>query len=173
MSGRWIALARTLDDTASGPDAAAALRAGIDALPDSGRLRWRLRSLNRERIDESDLGLLRVRILSCLFAGKGALLGQLGRDGAGPPGLRPRAELHERRVSLTRTARRRTSARPGVRRAGRESGYAELVTALLLDPLDADTVTRSVSCTSRQAALLGPLPPGAGARARFRATARR
>ena len=139
----WIALARTLEDTGERADAAAALRAGIDALPDSGALRWRLRSLNRERIDESDLGLLAGADALVLFAGKGALLGQVAGMARGHLDYDRALQLEERRVALTpnNAAAHQALGRAYVEQGREEAGYAELVTALLLDPLDADTLT--------------------------------
>jgi len=124
-------------------DAAAALRAGIDALPDSVALRWRLRSLNRERIDESDLGLLAGADALVLFAGKGALLGQVAGMARGHLDYDRALQLEERRVALTpnNAAAHQALGRAYVEQGREEAGYAELVTALLLDPLDADTLT--------------------------------
>ena len=139
----WIALARTLEDTGERAEAAAALRAGIDALPDSGALRWRLRSLNRERIDESDLALLAVAESLVLLAGKAALLGQLAGMAQGHLDYDQAVKLHELRVTLTpnSAAAHQTLGRAYIEQGREEDGYAELVTALLLDPLDAATLT--------------------------------
>jgi tetratricopeptide (TPR) repeat protein len=139
----WIALARTLEDTGERADAAAVLRAGIAALPDSAALRWRLRSLNRERIDESDLALLAAADSLVLFAGKGALLGQLAGMAQGHLDYDQAVKLHELRVSLTpnSAAAHQMLGRAYVEQGREEDGYAELVTALLLDPLDAATLT--------------------------------
>ena len=139
----WAALARTFEDTGERTDAAAALRAGIDALPDSGALRWRLRSLNRERIDESDLALLAVANSLVLFAGKGTLLGQLAGMAQGRLDYEQAVHLQELRVALTpnNAAAHKALGRAYVEQGHEETGYAELVTALLLDPLDVDTLT--------------------------------
>ena len=139
----WIALARTLEDTGERPAAAAALRAGTGALPDSAALRWRLRSLNRERIDESDLALLAAAESLVLFAGKGALLGQLAGMAQGHLDYDQAVKLHELRVALTPNspAAHQTLGRAYIEQGRDEEGYAELVTALLLDPLDAATLT--------------------------------
>ena len=139
----WIALARTLEDTGARAEAAAALRAGIGALPDSAALRWRLRSLNRERIDESDLGLLAVADSLVLFAGKGALLGQLAGMAQGHLDYDRAVKLQELRAALTpnNAAAHAALGRAYVEQGREEAGYAELVTALLLDPLDAATLT--------------------------------
>jgi tetratricopeptide (TPR) repeat protein len=139
----WTALARTLEDTGERAEAAAALRAGIDALPDSAALRWRLRSLNRERIDESDLALLAVADSLVLFAGKGALLGQLAAMSQGHLDYDQAVKLHELRVALTpnSAAAHQTLGRAYIEQGREEDGFAELVTALLLDPLDAATLT--------------------------------
>ena len=139
----WIALASTLEDTGERTDAAAALRAAIDALPDSGALRWRLRSVRRERIDESDLDLLAVADSLVLFAGKGALLGQLAGMAQGHLDYERAIQLHELRLALTpnNAAAHEALGRAYIEQGREETGYAELVTALLLDPLDADTLT--------------------------------
>jgi tetratricopeptide (TPR) repeat protein len=139
----WTALARTLEDTGERTDAGAALRAGIDALPDSAALRWRLRSVNRERIDESDLGLLARADSVVLFAGKGALLGQLAGMARGHLDYDRAVTLNELHVALTpnNAAAHQTLGRAYVEQGQEETGYVELVTALLLDPLDADTLT--------------------------------
>ena len=139
----WLALARTLEDTGERADAAAALRAGIDALPDSAALRWRLRSVNRERIDESDLDLLAAADALVLFAGKGALLGQLAGMAQGHLDYDRAVTLHELRVALTPNSAAAHAAlgRAYVEQGQEDTGYAELVTALLLDPLDAATLT--------------------------------
>lgn len=139
----WIALARTLEDTGERTDAAAALRAGIAALPDSAALRWRLRSANRERIDESDLGLLTAADSLVLFAGKGALLGQLAGMAQGHLDYDRAVTLHELQVALTpnNAAAHAALGRAYVEQGHEDTGYAELVTALLLDPLDAGTLT--------------------------------
>jgi tetratricopeptide (TPR) repeat protein len=139
----WIALARTLEDTGERAEAAAALRAGIAALPESGALRWRLRSVNRERIDDSDLALLAGAESLVLFAGKGALLGQLAEMAQGHLDYDRAVKLHELRVALTpnNAAAHAAVGRAYVEQGQEETGYAELVTALLLDPLDAATLT--------------------------------
>ena len=160
----WVALARTLEDTGERADAAAALRAGIQALPDSAALRWRLRSLNRERIDESDLALLAAAESLVLFAGKGALLGQLAGMAQGHLEYEQAVKLHELRVVLTpnSAAAHQTLGRAYTEQGREEEGYAELVTALLLDPLDAATLTA-----------LGQLHLGAGPTPRARAALER
>jgi tetratricopeptide (TPR) repeat protein len=139
----WIALARTLEDTGERADGAAALRAGLQALPDSAALRWRLRSLNRERIDESDLGLLAAADSLVLFAGKGALLGQLAGMAQGHLDYDRAVKLQEMRVALTPNSAAAHAAlgRAYVEQGQEDAGYAELVTALLIDPLDASTLT--------------------------------
>jgi tetratricopeptide (TPR) repeat protein len=139
----WIALARLLEDTGERTEAAAALGAGIGALPDSAALRWRLRSLNRERIDDSDLALLAAADSLVLFAGKGALLGQLAGMAQGHLDYDHAVKLHELRVALTpnNAAAHQALGRAYVEQGREAAGYAELVIALLLDPLDAATLT--------------------------------
>jgi tetratricopeptide (TPR) repeat protein len=139
----WITLARTLEDTGQRTDAADVLQTAIAALPDSGALRWRLRSLLRERIDTSDLDLLAMADSLVLFAGKGTLLGQLAAMAQGHLDYERAVTLQELRAALTPN---NASAHQALGRAyveqGREDiGYAELVTALLLDPTDAGTLT--------------------------------
>jgi tetratricopeptide (TPR) repeat protein len=138
----WIALARTLEDTGDAAGAAAALRAGIDALPDATALRWRLRSLNRERIDDSDLALLARADSLVLFAGKGTLLGELAGMAQGHLDYDQAMTLHELRVALTpnNAEAHHALGRAYIEQGREEAGYAELVTALLLDPLDAATI---------------------------------
>jgi len=139
----WIALASSLGDTGGRTDAATALRAAIGALPDSGALRWQLRSVSRERIDESDLDLLAVADSLVLFAGKGALLGQLAGMAQGHLDYERAVTLHELRVALTPNdaAAHQALGLAYVEQGREDTGYAELVTALLLDPLDAGTLT--------------------------------
>jgi tetratricopeptide (TPR) repeat protein len=139
----WIALARTLEDTGQRPEATAALRAAIDALPDSAALRWRLRSLIRERIDESDLDLLAVADSLVLFAGKGEMLGQLAGMAQGSLDYDRAVTLLELRAALTpnNAAGHQALGRAYVEQGREDTGYAELVIALLLNPLDAGTLT--------------------------------
>ena len=139
----WVALARTLEDTGERSEAAAALRTGIAALPDSVALRWRRRSLNRERIDDSDLALLADAGSLVLFAGKGALLEQLAAMAQGHLDYDLAATLQELRVTLTpnNAAAHAALGRARVEHGQEDTGYAELVTALLLDPLDVSTLT--------------------------------
>jgi tetratricopeptide (TPR) repeat protein len=139
----WIALTRTLEDTGERSDAAAALRNAIAALPDSAALRWRLRSANRERIDDSDLALLAGADSLVLFAGKGALLEQLAGMAQGHLDYDQAVKLQELRVTLTpnNAAAHAALGRAHVEQGQEDTGYAELVTALLLDPLDAKTLT--------------------------------
>jgi tetratricopeptide (TPR) repeat protein len=139
----WIGLTRTLEDAGERTEAAAALRAAVNELPDSGALRWQLRSVNRERIDESDLALLAGADALVLFAGKGALLGQLAGMAQGHLDYDRAVTLHELRAALTpnNAAAHLALGRAYVEQGREEAGYAELVTALLLDPLDAGTWT--------------------------------
>jgi superkiller protein 3 len=139
----WIALARALEDTGEATEAVAALRAAIDILPDSGALRWRLRSSRGERIDESDLELISVADRLVLFAGKGELLGRLAAMAQGDLNYDQAVSLLEQRVALTPNNRAAHTAlgKALVDQGREETGYAELVTALLLDPLDAETLT--------------------------------
>jgi tetratricopeptide (TPR) repeat protein len=140
----WIALERTLEDTGEPAEAVAALRAAIDILPDSGALRWRLRSARRQRIDESDLDLISIaadRLV--LFAGKGELLGQMAAVAQGHLDYDKAVSLLELRVALTpnNAAAHKALGQAYVDQGREETGYAELVTALLLDPFDAETLT--------------------------------
>ena len=139
----WIALASTLEDTGDRAEAAVALRAAIEALPDSGALRWRLRSVRRERIDDSDLDLLAVADSLVLFAGKGELLGQLAGMAQGHLDYDRAVTLQELRAALTpnNAAAHAALGRAYVEQGRDDTGYAELVTALLLDPRNADTLT--------------------------------
>jgi len=139
----WIALTRTLEDTGEATEAEAALRAGIAMLPDSGALRWRLRSARGQRIDASDVDLLAVADRLVLFAGKGELLGQMAAMARGDLDYDRAVSFLERRVALTpnNAAAHRALGRALIDQGREETGYAELVTALLLDPLDAETLT--------------------------------
>ena len=139
----WIALARALEDTGEATEADAVLRAGIARLPDSGALRWRLRSARGQRIDASDVDLLAVADRLVLFAGKGELLGQMAAMARGDLDYDRAVSFLERRVALTpnNAAAHRALGRALVDHGREETGYAELVTALLLDPLDAETLT--------------------------------
>jgi tetratricopeptide (TPR) repeat protein len=78
-----------------------------------------------------------------LFAGKGALLGQVAGMARGHLDYDRALQLEERRVALTpnNAAAHQALGRAYVEQGREEAGYAELVTALLLDPLDADTLT--------------------------------
>jgi tetratricopeptide (TPR) repeat protein len=139
----WLALARTLQDIGESADALATLREAIATLPDSGALRWRLRSARGERIDESDLELLAYADRLVLFAGQGELLGQLAAMAQGDLDYERAVGLLERRVALTPNdaAAHRALGQAYVELGREEPGYAELVTALQLDSLDADTFT--------------------------------
>ena len=139
----WIALARTLAETGQAREAEAALRAAIAALPDSGALRWRLRSARGERIDASDADLLDLADRLILFAGKGELLGQMAAMARGDLDDDRAVNFLEQRVALTpnNAVAHRTLGRALIDVGAEETGYAELVTALLLDPLDVETLT--------------------------------
>ena len=139
----WMALAHTLEDTGERAEAVATLRAAIAALPDSAALRWRLRSANREQIDESDLELLKAGESLVLFAGKGALLGQLAGLAQGHLDYDRALTLQQLRVELTpnNATAHEALGRAYIEQGQEETGYAELVTALLLDPANAATLT--------------------------------
>jgi len=139
----WIALARTLEDTGERVETVSVLRDAIAALPDSGALRWHLRSARGERIDESDLELIAVADRLVLFAGKGELLGRLAAMAQGNLDYERAVGLLERRVALTpnSAAAHKALGQAYVDLGREERGYAELVTAFQLDPLDADTLT--------------------------------
>jgi tetratricopeptide (TPR) repeat protein len=138
-----IALARTLADTGQATEVDAALRAAIALLPDSGALRWRLRSTRGQRIDQSDLDMISIADRLVLFVGKGELLGQMAAMARGDLDDDRAVSFLERRVALTpnNAAAHRALGRALVDQGRVEIGYAELVTALLLDPLDAETLT--------------------------------
>jgi tetratricopeptide (TPR) repeat protein len=139
----WFVLARTLEDTGERAEAEAALRAATAALPDSVALRWRLTSSRRQRIDESDLDLMVDADRLVLFAGKGELLGQLAALARAHLDYDVAVNLLERRAALTpnNAAARKALGLALVSQGRDESGYAELVMALLLDPLDAEIMT--------------------------------
>jgi tetratricopeptide (TPR) repeat protein len=139
----WIALASTLEDTGELAEAVTALRDAIAMLPDSGALRWRLASARRQSTDESDLDLLSLADRFVLFAGKGELLGQMAAMAQAHLEYDRAVNRLELRVALTpnNVAAHKALGRAYIDQRREEIGYAELVTALLLDPLDAETLT--------------------------------
>ena len=139
----WLALVRALEETGERADAEAALRAAIAALPDSGALRWRLRSARGQRIDASDADLLALADRLVLFAGKGELLGQMAAMARGDLDDDRAVRFLEQRVALTpnNAAAHKALGQAYVEQGREDAGYAELVTGLLLDPLDAGTLT--------------------------------
>ena len=138
----WLALASTLEDTGDLAEAVSTLRAAIAMLPDSGALRWRLAAARRQSTDESDLDLLSVADRLVLFAGKGELLGQMAAMAQAHLDYDKGVNLLNLRVALTpnNAASHKALGRAYVDQSREEIGYAELVTALLLDPLDAETL---------------------------------
>jgi len=139
----WIALASTLEDTGELAEAVTALRDAIAMLPDSGALRWRLASTRRQGTDESDLDLLSLADRFVLFAGKGELLGQMAAMAQAHLEYDRAVNRLELRVAFTpnNAAAHKALGRAYIDQSREEIGYAELVTALLLDPLDAETLT--------------------------------
>jgi tetratricopeptide (TPR) repeat protein len=139
----WIALASTLEDTGELAEAVTALRDAIAMLPDSGALRWRLASTRRQGTDESDLDLLSLADRFVLFAGKGELFGQMAAMAQAHLEYDRAVNRLELRVALTpnNVAAHKALGRAYIDQRREEIGYAELVTALLLDPLDAETLT--------------------------------
>jgi len=123
----------------------AALRSGMSALPDSASLRWRLylTSAKRQRTDESDLALLPLVDRLVLFAGKGELYGQLARLAQAHLDYERGVALLEQRVTLTpnNALAHKALGLAYVEQGREDAGYAELVTSLLLDPLDTETLT--------------------------------
>jgi len=139
----WLARARLLEETGESAAAIEVLRDAIAAVPDSGALRWRLRSARGERIDESDLELLRMADRLVLFTGRGALLGRLAAMAQGDLDYERGVGLLEERVALTpNNAAAHAALGQAYADLGREEpAYAELVTAFQLDSLDAGTPT--------------------------------
>ena len=141
----WLGLARALEDSGELPEAVAALRSGMSALPDSASLRWRLylTSAKRQRTDESDLALLPLVDRLVLFAGKGELYGQLARLAQAHLDYERGVALLEQRVTLTpnNALAHKALGLAYVEQGREDAGYAELVTSLLLDPLDTETLT--------------------------------
>ena len=139
----WIALASTLEDTGELAGAVTALRDAIAMLPDSGALRWRLASTRRQGTDESDLDLLSLADRFVLFAGKGELFGQMAAMAQAHLEYDRAVNRLELRVAFTpnNAAAHKALGRAYIDQSREEIGYAELVTALLLDPLDAETLT--------------------------------
>ena len=141
----WLALARTLDDFGELDEAVDALRAGIAALPESGALHWRLSltSARRQQTDDSDLALIALTDRLVVFAGKGELYGQLARLAQAHLDYDRGIALLEQRVALTanNAAAHKALGQAYVEQGREEPGYAELVMALLLDPIDTETLT--------------------------------
>ena len=141
----WLGLARALENSGELPEAVAALRSGMSALPDSASLRWRLylTSAKRQRTDESDLALLPLVDRLVLFAGKGELYGQLARLAQAHLDYERGVALLEQRVTLTpnNALAHKALGLAYVEQGREDAGYAELVTSLLLDPLDTETLT--------------------------------
>ena len=141
----WLALARTLDDFGELDEAVDALRAGTAAVPDSGALHWRLSltSARRQQTDDSDLALIALADRLVVFAGKGELYGQLARLAQAHLDYDRGISLLEQRVALTpnNAAAHKALGQAYVEQGQEEPGYAELVMALLLDPIDTETLT--------------------------------
>jgi tetratricopeptide (TPR) repeat protein len=78
-----------------------------------------------------------------LFAGKGELLGQMAAMARGDLDYDRAVSFLEQQVALTpnNAAAHRALGRARVDQGREETGYAELVTALLLDPLEPETLT--------------------------------
>lgn len=140
----WLALGRMLDEIGQWTDAADALRQGVNALPDSGELRWQLSALSgkRQQTDEADLELMTVADRLVLLAGKGDFKGRTAALAQAHLDYDRAVALLEQRVELTPN---HAGAHTALGRAyldqGREDeGYAQLAIALWLDPAGADAL---------------------------------
>jgi tetratricopeptide (TPR) repeat protein len=141
----WLALARTLDDSGNWPEAADVLRKGVATLPDSGELRWQLSIMSgrRQRTDEADLALIVEADRFVLLAGTGELHGRVASLAQAHLEYERGLTLLEQRVAVTPN---NAAAHLALGRAyvdlGREAeGFAELVAALWLDPMNPDVLT--------------------------------
>jgi tetratricopeptide (TPR) repeat protein len=141
----WLALARALESSGNLPEAVDALQKAIGELPDAGALRWQLSVIagKRQRTEAVDLELAAVAERLTLLAGKGELYDRAGRLAHGHLDYERALTLFEERVVLTpnNAAAHKTLGRAYIDAGREDEGYAELVIALLLDPLDTETLT--------------------------------
>jgi tetratricopeptide (TPR) repeat protein len=141
----WLMLARVLDSSGSVNEAADALTEGIGKLPDAGALRWQLSVTagRRQRTEAVDVELATVAERLTLLAGKGELYDRAGRLAHGHLDYDRALTLFTKRVVLTpnNAAAHKILGRAYLDSGQAEAAYAELVVALLLDPLDTETLT--------------------------------
>ena len=121
------------------------LRKAVAGLPDSGALRWMLSvtSGKRQRTDDADLELIAAADRLVLLAGRGDLYGRIARLAQGHLDYDRAVNLLEQRVALTpnSAAAHKALGRAYVEQGREDTGYAELVIALMLDTSDAETLT--------------------------------
>jgi tetratricopeptide (TPR) repeat protein len=141
----WIGVARVHDVRGEREQAVELLRRAVAELPDSGALRWMLSvaSGKRQRTDESDLELISAADRIVVLAGKGELYGRVARLAQAHLDYDRGIDLLERRVRLTpnNAAAHKTLGRAYMDQGREQEGYAELVIALWLDTMDAETLT--------------------------------
>jgi tetratricopeptide (TPR) repeat protein len=141
----WLALARALESSGNLTEVVDALRTAIGELPDAGALRWQLSVTagKRQRTEPEDLELATVAERLTLLAGKGELYDRAGRLAHGHLDYGRALTLFEKRVVLTpnNAAAHKTLGRAYIDAGREDEGYAALVIALLLDPLDTETLT--------------------------------
>ncbi len=141
----WLALARALEGSGRLAEAVDALRIAVAELPNAGALRWQLSQTagRRQRTEALDLELAAVAERLTLLAGKGELYDRAGRLAHGHLDYERALTLFEERVVLTpnNAAAHKTLGRAYIDAGREDDGYAELVVALLLDPLDTETLT--------------------------------
>ena len=141
----WLALAQALDASEELVEAVEVLRKAVAELPDSGALRWMLSvtSGKRQRTDDADLELIATADRLVLLAGRGDLYGRIARLAQGHLDYDRAVNLLEQRVALTpnSAAAHKALGRAYVEQGREDTGYAELVIALMLDTSDAETLT--------------------------------
>jgi len=140
----WLTLARTLEGVDQAEEASQVLREAVTQLPDAGAVRWLLSTLSPrlQRSDETDVDLIAVADRLVMLAGKGELYARVAELAQSHLDYDRAINLLEQRVAVTPN---NPAAHSALGRAyiedGREAaGYAELVTALLLDPDGTDAL---------------------------------
>ena len=141
----WLALTRTLDELGDWANAADALSAAVKELPASGELRWQLMVVSgqRQRTGNADLELIATADRLTLLAGTAEFYRRVAALAQGHLAYDRAVTLLEAAVVLTpnNAAIHQALGRAYVDQGREEEGYAELVTALWLDPADVGTLT--------------------------------
>jgi tetratricopeptide (TPR) repeat protein len=141
----WVTLARALDASGAWLEATDVLRTAVGNLPHSGALRWMLASTaaRRQRTDDADVEIIVMAERLVLLAGRGELYGRLAGFAQSHLDYDRALTLLEQRVTLTPNSAvaHRALGQAYVDRGQEDEGYAELVVALMLDRVDADTLT--------------------------------